>query len=95
VLGIDGIAIESVDALHRVLDESRIQRDCALKTPARPRPRRRRCSSPCGRASGRLTQPMSRRVGGAPSNYVLPYTDLTLTNSRMPKRAHSRPNPNA
>ena len=31
VLGIDGIAIESVDALHRVLDESRIQRDCALK----------------------------------------------------------------
>ena len=31
VLGIDGIAIDSVDALHRVLDESRIQRDCAVK----------------------------------------------------------------
>src|SRR5678815_2968267 len=31
VLGIDGVTIDSVDALHRVLDESRIQRDCALK----------------------------------------------------------------
>ena len=31
VVGVDGIAVESVDALHRVLDESRIQRDCALK----------------------------------------------------------------
>jgi len=31
VLGIDGTAIDSVDALHRLLDESRIQRDCALK----------------------------------------------------------------
>jgi S1-C subfamily serine protease len=31
VLGIDGAKIDSVDALHRVLDESRIHRDCALK----------------------------------------------------------------
>jgi len=31
VLGIDGATIDSVDALHRVLDESRIHRDCALK----------------------------------------------------------------
>ena len=31
VLGIDGSAIDSVDALHRLLDESRIQRDCAVK----------------------------------------------------------------
>jgi S1-C subfamily serine protease len=31
VLGIDGATIDSVDVLHRVLDESRIHRDCALK----------------------------------------------------------------
>ena len=31
VLGIEGTTIDSVDALHRVLDESRIQRDCVLK----------------------------------------------------------------
>ncbi|HEV7577460.1 MAG TPA: trypsin-like peptidase domain-containing protein [Caldimonas sp.] len=31
VLGIDGAVVDSVDALHRVLDESRIQRDCAVK----------------------------------------------------------------
>jgi len=31
VLGLDGATIDSVDALHRVLDESRIHRDCTLK----------------------------------------------------------------
>jgi S1-C subfamily serine protease len=31
VVGIDGVAIDSVDALHRVLDESRILRDCPVK----------------------------------------------------------------
>ena len=31
VLGIDGATIDSVDALHRVLEESRIHRDCVLK----------------------------------------------------------------
>ena len=31
IVGIDGAAIDSVDALHQTLDESRIHRDCVLK----------------------------------------------------------------
>ena len=31
ILGIDGEAIESVDALHQALGESRIHHDCAIK----------------------------------------------------------------
>jgi len=31
IIGIDGVAIDSVDRLHQTLDASRIQRDCALK----------------------------------------------------------------
>ena len=31
MLGIDGAVIESVDALHQALDESRILKDCAIK----------------------------------------------------------------
>ncbi|HWH83154.1 MAG TPA: trypsin-like peptidase domain-containing protein [Burkholderiaceae bacterium] len=31
IVGLDGVAIDSVDTLHQTLDASRIQRDCALK----------------------------------------------------------------
>jgi len=31
IVGLDGVAIDSVDRLHQTLDASRIQRDCALK----------------------------------------------------------------
>ena len=31
ILGMDGVDIASVDALHQTLDASRIQRDCVLK----------------------------------------------------------------
>ena len=31
ILGIDGQAIKSVDALHQALDETRVQKDCMLK----------------------------------------------------------------
>ena len=31
IVGLDGVAIESVDALHQALDSTRIQRDCVMK----------------------------------------------------------------
>jgi hypothetical protein len=31
IIGLDGVAIDSVDRLHQTLDASRIQRDCTLK----------------------------------------------------------------
>jgi S1-C subfamily serine protease len=31
IIGLDGVAIDSVDTLHQTLDASRIQRDCTLK----------------------------------------------------------------
>ena len=31
IVGLDGVEIDSVDRLHQTLDESRIQRDCAVK----------------------------------------------------------------
>jgi S1-C subfamily serine protease len=31
ILGIDGVAVDSVDRLHQTLDASRVQRDCVLK----------------------------------------------------------------
>jgi S1-C subfamily serine protease len=31
IVGLDGVAVDSVDRLHQTLDASRIQRDCALK----------------------------------------------------------------
>jgi S1-C subfamily serine protease len=31
IVGIDGVAIDSVDRLHQTLDESRVQKDCVLK----------------------------------------------------------------
>jgi S1-C subfamily serine protease len=31
IVGLDGVAIDSVDRLHQTLDASRIQRDCTLK----------------------------------------------------------------
>jgi S1-C subfamily serine protease len=31
IVGLDGIAVESVDRLHQLLDATRIQRDMALK----------------------------------------------------------------
>lgn len=31
IVGLDGIAIDSVDRLHQTLDESRLQRDCTIK----------------------------------------------------------------
>ena len=31
IVGLDGLAIDSVDALHQALDASRVNRDCALK----------------------------------------------------------------
>jgi S1-C subfamily serine protease len=31
VLGLDGVPLASVDALHQSLDATRIQRDCAVK----------------------------------------------------------------
>ncbi|MES1161797.1 MAG: trypsin-like peptidase domain-containing protein, partial [Rhizobacter sp.] len=31
IIGLDGIAIDSVDRLHQTLDASRVQRDCAIK----------------------------------------------------------------
>jgi len=31
IVGIDGLAIESVDKLHQALDASRVHKDCVLK----------------------------------------------------------------
>ncbi len=31
IVGLDGVAIASVDALHQTLDASRVNRDCVLK----------------------------------------------------------------
>jgi S1-C subfamily serine protease len=31
IVGLDGVAVESVDRLHQLLDATRIQRDLALK----------------------------------------------------------------
>jgi S1-C subfamily serine protease len=31
IVGLDGLAITSVDALHQALDASRVNRDCLLK----------------------------------------------------------------
>jgi S1-C subfamily serine protease len=31
IVGLDGVAIPSVDALHQTLDASRVNRDCVLK----------------------------------------------------------------
>jgi S1-C subfamily serine protease len=31
IVGLDGVAIASVDALHQALDASRVNRDCVLK----------------------------------------------------------------
>jgi S1-C subfamily serine protease len=31
IVGLDGVAIDSVDRLHQTLDATRVQRDCVLK----------------------------------------------------------------
>jgi len=31
IVGLDGVAIDSVDRLHQTLDANRVQRDCVLK----------------------------------------------------------------